>query len=333
MMTTNRFIAFAIMIMVMGFASCSRDDNNPTDPTEPKITEGYMPYLGHMTYYRLVGERQDGKAPIILLHGGPGSTHNYFEVLDELAATGHQLVMYDQIGCGNSYLDGHPELWNKEVWLDELEALVKHLKIDRYHLLGQSWGGMMAIALCCDRDASNVESVILSSACPSASMWSQEQHRRIRETLSQEEQNAIARAEATGNFEDEEYIAANDHYMTLFSNGPYTTEDPECLWRPKKFGQEAYLYGWGPNEYVPTGTLCDFEYLDKMKNMTVPTLVINGSSDLCSTNIAKAMHDNLPHSKWIEFEGARHMVFADANADYLHLVKNWLLSYHALVFI
>lgn len=302
---------------------CNEDDTSEVKP-KLKITEGYIPYLGHMTYYRLVGERQEGKAPIILLHGGPGSTHNYFEVLDELALTGHQLVMYDQIGCGNSYLDGHPELWNKEVWLDEFEALVKYLKIDRYHLLGQSWGGMMAIAFCCDRDASDIVSVILSSACPSASMWSQEQHRRIKETLSQEEQDAIALAEETGNFEDEGYLAANNHYMELFSNGPYTEKDPECLWRPKKFGNEAYLYGWGPNEYVPTGTLHDFEYLDKMKNMTVQTLVINGSRDLCSTNIAKAMHDNLPNSEWVEFKGARHMVFADDNKNYIRVVKDWL---------
>lgn len=74
------------------------------------ITEGYMPFMGYKTYYRIVGEPSE-KAPLLLLHGGPGSTHNYFEVLDCMADTGRQVISYDQIGCGNSYLDGHPELW------------------------------------------------------------------------------------------------------------------------------------------------------------------------------------------------------------------------------
>ena len=73
-----------------------------------KVTEGYMPFLGFETYYRVVGERKDnGKAPLICLHGGPGSTHNYYEVLDNLADDDdRQIIMYDQLGCGKSFLEG-----------------------------------------------------------------------------------------------------------------------------------------------------------------------------------------------------------------------------------
>ena len=76
-----------------------------------KIETGYMPFKGFKTFYRVVGEKTD-RAPLVLLHGGPGSTHNYFEVLDPLAELTHrQIVFYDQIGCGESYVEGHPELW------------------------------------------------------------------------------------------------------------------------------------------------------------------------------------------------------------------------------
>ena len=86
-----------------------------------KITEGYIPFMGYQTYYRIVGEANPQKAPLLLLHGGPGSTHNSFEVLDFFAEEDNrQLIMYDQIGCGNSYLDGHPELWTRETWVQEL---------------------------------------------------------------------------------------------------------------------------------------------------------------------------------------------------------------------
>ena len=89
-----------------------------------KITEGYMPFKGYQTYYRIVGEQKDnGKAPLICLHGGPGSTHNYFEVLDNVADDDDRMIiMYDQLGCGKSYLDGHPEMWTQDLWLDELDA-------------------------------------------------------------------------------------------------------------------------------------------------------------------------------------------------------------------
>ena len=74
-----------------------------------KIVEGYMPFLEYQTYYRIVGEKSD-KAPLLLLHGGPGSTHNYFELFDELALSGRQIIMYDQLGCGLSSMPDNTDL-------------------------------------------------------------------------------------------------------------------------------------------------------------------------------------------------------------------------------
>ena len=110
-----------------------------------KITEGYMPYLGYKTYYRIAGECSGNKKPLILLHGGPGSTHNYFEVLDRLADEGRAIISYDQLGCGNSYVEGHSELWCSETWMNELIELRKYLGLVELHFLGQSWGGMLSI--------------------------------------------------------------------------------------------------------------------------------------------------------------------------------------------
>ena len=95
-----------------------------------EIKEGYMPFMGYQTYYRIVGKTEEGKSPIILLHGGPGSTHNYFELLDRVAETGRAVIMYDQLGCGNSFVEGHPELWTPETWLNELCSLIDYLHID-----------------------------------------------------------------------------------------------------------------------------------------------------------------------------------------------------------
>ena len=291
-----------------------------------KVEEGYMPFRGHQVYYRIVGERQEGKAPIILLHGGPGSTHNYFEVLDQIAETGHQVIMYDQLGCGKSYVEGHPELWKTETWVDELDALRKYLHLDQVHLLGQSWGGMLALAYVYERHPDGIRSLILSSTNPSASMWVKEQHRLVK-YLPEKEQKAIAKAEATGDFDSKAYKSAIAHYMEQHCAAPVTADSPECLRREKKAGTLSYIYGWGPNELNATGDLKDFEYLEKMKSIDIPTLVISGSEDLCTPAIAKAMHDALPNSKWELFVGSRHMPFVEDHDHYCKVLAEWLMTH------
>ena len=291
-----------------------------------KVEEGYMPFRGHQVYYRIVGERQEGKAPIILLHGGPGSTHNYFEVLDQIAETGHQVIMYDQLGCGKSYVEGHPELWKTETWVDELDALRKYLHLDQIHLLGQSWGGMLALEYVYERHPDGIRSLILSSTNPSASMWVKEQHRLVK-YLPEKEQKAIAKAEATGDFDSKAYKSAIAHYMEQHCAAPVTADSPECLRREKKAGTLSYIYGWGPNELNATGDLKDFEYLEKMKSIDIPTLVISGSEDLCTPAIAKAMHDALPNSKWELFVGSRHMPFVEDHNHYCKVLAEWLMTH------
>ena len=293
-----------------------------------KVTEGYMPYLGHETYYRIVGERKDnGKAPLICLHGGPGSTHNYYEVLDNVADDDDRMiVMYDQIGCGNSYLDGHPELWNQKVWLDELDALREHLGLDVCHIIGQSWGGMMQIAYAIDYKPQGVKSFIISSGHPSSSLWEREGLRRIK-MMSQDMQDAINHALETGDFSGEAYDAAVAEYMARYCDYWLGDDVPECCKRPKKSGSEAYVEGWGPNELAPTGSLRDFEYIDGLGEIEIPSLICSGISDLCSPLVAKTMADGIPNSEWILWERARHTCFVDRHDDYCVKLIEWMNKY------
>ncbi|MGI6223368.1 MAG: proline iminopeptidase [Prevotella sp.] len=289
--------------------------------TNLKITEGYMPFRGYQTYYRIVGEPVGDKAPLLLLHGGPGSTHNYFELLDDIALSGRQVISYDQLGCGLSYVEGHPELWTLDMWLDELEALRNYLHLDRLHILGQSWGGMMIIAWLIDRKPKGVCSAILSSTLSSSQLWGHEQHRLI-SFMSPEDQAAIKKAEETGNFESEEYIRANDHYTELHACS-ITKDSPECLRRKKRFGTESYNVAWGPNEYMPWGNLKNFDYTSRLGEISQPTLVISGTNDESTPLLAKTMYDGIPNSRWELLDGARHMTFADQPEKYKKIVREW----------
>ena len=288
-----------------------------------KINEGYMPFMGYKTYYRTVGERTD-KAPLILLHGGPGSTHNYFEVLDRVAEEdGRMLVMYDQIGCGNSYVDGRPELWKAETWVNELITLREHLGLDTCHLLGQSWGGMLLLTYICGYEHSGVKSGILSSTLPASWLWGIEQARMIKE-LPEEYQEAIKTATETGDYSNDIYQRAEEEYMLRHAAGKPDPNGPECLLRDKRTGRESYVVGWGPNEYTPMGTLKDYDVIDKLKDIKEPCLVINGGNDLCTPYIAKVMYDNIPNSRWELFRECRHMCFVEDNDHYVEVLKEWL---------
>ena len=288
-----------------------------------KISEGYMPYLGYKTYYRIVGECTGNKKPLLLLHGGPGSTHNYFEVLDKIAEDGRSVIMYDQLGCGLSRTPSRPDLWCAKTWIEELIQLRKYLGLDEIHLLGQSWGGMQAIQYACEYKPKGIKSYILSSTLPSAALWEKEQRRRIK-YLPKKMQEAIRKAEENNDYSSKEYKEAEDEFMLRYCSGPIDENSPECLKRPKFSGTEAYVTAWGENEFTPSGTLKNFDFLDEIKNIKEPCLIISGLLDLCSPLIAKTMYDRIPNSKWELFEFSRHMAFVEENDKYIRVLNKWL---------
>lgn len=288
-----------------------------------KIVEGYMPFEGFKTYYRIVGEGTKGKKPLLLLHGGPGSTHNYFEMLDKIAEGGRQVIMYDQIGCGNSFVEGHPELFNADTWIKELIELRKHLGLEEIHLLGQSWGGMQTIWYAIEYKPKGIKSYILSSTLSSASLWEVEQKRRI-SYMDKKDQEALLKAVETGDYSSKEYEVALDKFMKMYCAGEVTEESPECLRRPKKSGTEAYIVGWGHNEFSPTGTLAGYEFTDRLQEIKEPCLITSGAIDLCSPFLAKTMYDRIPNSKWELFQYSRHMPFVEENEKYIEVLNKWL---------
>lgn len=287
------------------------------------FNEGYMPFEGYQTYYRIVGEPSN-KPPLVLLHGGPGSSHNYFEVLDQLAQKDkRQIVMYDQLGCGKSSIpDNQPELYNKSTWVKELIALRKYLNLDEIHLLGQSWGGMLAIIYMCDYHPTGIKSLILSSTLSSAKLWSQELHRLIK-YLPKNEQEAIRIAEKNNDFSGEAYQKANNHFMGQHVI-KMTPNLPEPVLRKKIGGSVAYNTAWGPNEYTPEGNLHDYEYTHQLNAITTPTLITNGTDDLCTPLVAKTMADHLPNSSWELFANCGHMPFVQETDRYIDLLINWM---------
>ena len=136
------------------------------------VSEGHVDFRGYRTWYRVAGELGSGATPLLALHGGPGSTHHYFAPLEGLAAE-RPFVVYDQIGCGSS--DRPQDLeWSVDVFREEADVVRSQLGLDRIHLLGTSWGGMLALEHVLG-GAEGVVGLILSSTLASVEHWAAEQ--------------------------------------------------------------------------------------------------------------------------------------------------------------
>lgn len=282
------------------------------------IKDGYLSFQGYKTYYRIANP--DGKKiPLLLLHGGPGSTHNYLEILDDLANKDDRpVITYDQLGCGLSSLDeSHPSLWVKETWVEELINLRDKLNLKKIHLLGHSWGGMLSIIYLTDYHPTGVVTSTLSSTLSSVKLWSKETHRLVK-YLSIEDQKAIEEAERVGNYSSLEFKIANDNYMEKFITGSKRDNLPECITRKKRSGSESYRIAWGESEFTPSGTLKDYEYTDKLKNITCPVLLFSGADDESTPLQNKIMYENLNcKKKWYLFENSHHQSYIEEHDKYV----------------
>lgn len=287
------------------------------------IKEIYIPYKDSKTYCQII-EGNKKKTPLVFLHGGPGSTHNSFEILYDFAIQDERtLIMYDQQGCGQSKND-NIESYDVSLYIDEFENLISKLNLSKIHLLGHSFGGMLIIMLLTTRNNSFIDKVILSSTLSSASLWKKECYRLIN-YLSDEDKEAIESANITHNYESDAYKKAMKDFKNKYIARDYTEDDPPCLTREKYLDKKAYLQLWGPSEFEPLGKLKDYEYTDRLNIIKNDVLIISGTDDESTPLINKTIYDNLTcRKKWVLLNDARHMAYFDQKDNYLKALKDFL---------
>jgi proline-specific peptidase len=239
------------------------------------VTEGFIPFRGFRTWYRVVGEGDDpGKLPLLCLHGGPGMPHDYMEPLARMARTGRRVVFYDQLGCGRSDRPDAPALWTIDLFLDELRTVIADLGLDRYHLLGSSWGGMLAMEHALTQP-DGLTSLVLASAPASIPQWIAEAN-RLRQDLRPDIQATLARHEADGTTNHPAYEAATMAFYRrhLCRLDPW----PDGLNRTfAGMSAQVYTTMFGPSEFHATGLLQDWDITARLPEVSVPTLVTSGA--------------------------------------------------------
>src|SRR5919206_2810968 len=233
--------------------------------------EGHVAFRGYRTWYRVVGDRSSGAVPLLALHGGPGSTHTYFEPLERLADT-RPVVVYDQIGCGRSDRPTDVD-WSVDVFRDEVDTVRDQLELDRIHLLGTSWGGMLALEHVL-AGAPGIVSLILSSTLADIDEWAQEQRRLLRE---------MGLQPVAADDPDHERIERL-YFDRHFYRGPKPRAEIDRMYAERNL--DVYHAMQGPDEWTVTGALRGWDVRDRLGEIDVPTLVIHGRYDMSTEKIA-----------------------------------------------
>jgi L-proline amide hydrolase len=295
-------------------------------PSAAPVSEGFVPFRGFRSWYRVLGDLaqpEPAKFPLLVLHGGPGIPHDYLEPLEELADTGRPIVFYDQLGCGNSDQPHDPSLWSVELFLEELTTVRQELGLGHIHLLGHSWGGMLAMEYALTQPA-GLASLILASSPANLPQWIAEAN-RLREELPQEVEETLRHHEEAGTTDEQAYEEA----MMVFYQRHVCRLDPwpECLMRAlDKFTAtpEVYYTMWGPSEFHATGTLKEWDIRDRLGEIQLPTLVTSGRYDEATPPIAETVHRGIPSSEWVIFEQSAHMAHLEEEDHYRRVVNDFM---------
>ncbi|MCK9628786.1 MAG: proline iminopeptidase-family hydrolase [Bacteroidales bacterium] len=313
----KKFIFF-IMISTILTSSC----NSNTKNVRGQITEGYIEVTGGKIWYKIVGADKRG-TPLLVVHGGPGAPHDYLETLEALADK-RPVIFYDQLGCGNSDLPTDTLLWKIERFVEEIVIIRRELKLEKIHLLGQSWGAMLATEYIIRENPEGILSLTLSGPLLSSPRWIADQNRLVT-LLPENIQNTIKHCEQAEDYSSQEYQNAIQEYYKkhLCRINPL----PEPMNRTNsKMAVNIYLYMWGPSEFCATGTLKDADLTGELHKIKVPVLLTCGEFDEATPESVRYFQSKIPGSKIHIMKDCSHSHHLENPKEYIKITEDFLKS-------
>jgi proline iminopeptidase len=283
------------------------------------VSERWVAVPGGRVRVRIAGSGPG--VPLIVLHGGPGSTHIYLESLAALGAE-RPVIFYDQLGSGASDRPADRSLWRVERFVWELQAVVEELGYPRLHVLGHSWGTMLALDWFLAGGRERTASLSFISPCLSARRIREDMERLKRE-LPQAVQDALATHEARGTTDSGDYRAATRtfyrrHLCRL-------TEWPEAVVRSDKgFSWDVYRTMWGPSEPALVGNLATYESAERLGEIDVPALFACGRYDEITPEATASYQERTPGSRLEIFEASAHLPHLEEPGRFLEVVGAFL---------
>lgn len=268
----------------------------------------------------------DGKMKVLLLHGGPGFSHDYFECFEDfLPGEGMTIYYYDQLGSGNSDTPADTTLWHLPRFIEEVEQVRKGLHLDSFYLVGHSWGGMLAMEYL-HTYQSHVKGAVISNM--TAGMKDYTSYvTQLRHQIFTPSENALydslnkAKAYSSPQYAD---LLMNRLYTQVVCRLP-VEKWPEPLLRAfKKANLTIYQQMQGVDEFHVTGNFKDWEFWDRLPDIKIPVLVIGGMKDEMNPEGIKREGQLLPNSRTYLCPNGSHMSMYDDQQNYFNHLTEFL---------
>ena len=294
---------------------------------------GTVDFRGWQTWYRVTGDLDAAKTPLVVLHGGPGAAHNYTLRIAGIAAQGRPVIHYDQLGIGNSthLPDRGADFWTVQLFLDELDTVLDSLGVrDRYHLLGQSWGGMLAAEYAL-KYQQNLKGLVISNMMMSIPQYNDYAQKVIMPAMDQKALAEIKQLEAAGKYEDPRYmelLMPNHYTQHLLRMPPEQWPDPVNR-TFKHVNPKIYVPMQGPSELGASGKLVNWDRTADLKNITVPTLVIGAQYDTMDPKHMEWMSKQLPKGRYLFCPNGSHLAEYDDQQTFFRGLIAFLLDVDA----
>ncbi|HEY9115806.1 MAG TPA: proline iminopeptidase-family hydrolase [Bacteroidales bacterium] len=338
------FFFLLLMVSAINFSSCKRyqkQDISKTDlasylayaDSNDVLTGGVrmIPINTPKGTFKVWTKRK-GNNPemkVLLLHGGPGASHDYFECFESyFPKEGIEYILYDQLGSFNSDNPQDTSLWRLDRFVEEVEQVRIALGLDstNFYLLGHSWGGILAMEYA-TKYQHNLKGLIISNMVASIPEYNKYANEVLGPQMPPEVLAEVKELEAAKDY-------SNPRYMELLEEHYYTQHlsrlpaEKAALMGAMHFNPDIYLYMQGPSEFgiTPEATLYNWDRSQDLKNITVPTLVIGAAHDTMDPEYMKWMSEQFPDGNFLLCPNGSHMAFYDDQKVYfdglIGFVKN-----------
>ena len=282
--------------------------------------EGYMNIEGGKIWYSISSSKEaENKTPLLIVHGGPGATHDYLNNLRALKGE-RPVILYDQLGSGKSIVSKSDKgLWQTSRFIDELRQLINFLELKEVILLGHSWGGAL-VAEYALKYPLKVKKLILASPLLSTKIWESDAQILIHK-LPKETKNALLKQKKN----EKEYQKGVDVYYSKF----FCRAKPwpnNLKYSMTHINAEIYEMMWGANEFTATGNLKDFDVFSRLSGMTIPVLLTGGQYDEATPDTLAKAKKLIPNSKFVIFKKSSHVSHLEEEAAYLKMLSEFLNS-------
>lgn len=296
----------------------------PTAYPDPE-RELTVPVRGGQIYVRTNGPLDGPRPPLVVAHGGPGGNHgSYLELLPLINERG--LILYDQLDSGRSDRPNDPANWTVDRFVDELEPIRAALGVPRWHMMGHSWGGTIALEYGARRPHA-LAGLCLASPLISTRSWLGDTN-ALRRTLPAEIQTELAACETPAPPPVDRCSAAEMEFLTRFGGrqpAPEALIAYLALPGNRGFNPDLYRTMWGTTEFTATGTLKTYDGEPLLARLDGPrTLFLVGQYDEARPVTAALFAERVPEAEFAVVPGAAHSLHIDRPDEAVAVLRAWL---------